>query len=149
MWICSRARKDESINLSGSTLALETFDSPGIEFRFHTKLIQRSECAMNCPVCKTPQLISTELESDLTSFRCPECRGNWIRGAGYWKWLEEHGPNLPERSDRDSGLSLAEPGISLDCPECRFRMVKYLVGHGFTFTLKSMRWLQGHLARSQ
>jgi Zn-finger nucleic acid-binding protein len=90
---------------------------------------------MNCPVCNTPELISTELESELLSFRCPECVGNWIRGAEYWKWLDEHGPNLPERSDRDSGLSLAEPGIPLDCPECRFRMVKYLVGHGFSFTL--------------
>jgi Zn-finger nucleic acid-binding protein len=90
---------------------------------------------MNCPVCKTPELISTDLESNLTSFRCPECGGNWIRGAEYWKWLEVHGPNLPERSDQDSGLSLAEPGKHIDCPECRFRMVKYLVGHGFNFTL--------------
>jgi Zn-finger nucleic acid-binding protein len=90
---------------------------------------------MNCPVCKTPELISTDLESNLTSFRCPECGGNWIRGAEYWRWLERHGPNLPERSDQDSGLSLAEPGKHIDCPECRFRMVKYLVGHGFSFTL--------------
>jgi Zn-finger nucleic acid-binding protein len=90
---------------------------------------------MNCPVCKTPELISTDLESNLTSYRCPECGGNWIRGAEYWRWLERHGPNLPERSDQDSGLSLAEPGKHIDCPECRFRMVKYLVGHGFSFTL--------------
>lgn len=90
---------------------------------------------MNCPVCETSELVSTDLESNLTSFRCPDCGGNWIRGAEYWKWLEEHGPNLPERNDQDSGLSLAEPGRHVDCPECRFRMVKYLVGHGFNFTL--------------
>jgi Zn-finger nucleic acid-binding protein len=91
--------------------------------------------AMNCPVCGASELISAELESDLTSWHCPDCGGNWIRGAEYWRWLEEHGPNLPERADQDSGLTLAEPGKHIDCPECRFRMVKYLVGHGFTFTL--------------
>lgn len=90
---------------------------------------------LKCPVCETTEMISTDLESNLTSFRCPDCRGNWIQGAEYWKWLEEHGPNLPERNDQDSGLSLAEPGRHIDCPECRFRMVKYLVGHGFNFTL--------------
>lgn len=90
---------------------------------------------LNCPVCEKSELVSTDLESNLTSFKCPDCGGNWVRGAEYWQWLEDHGPNLPERNDQDSGLSLAEPGVHIDCPECRFRMVKYLVGHGFNFTL--------------
>lgn len=93
---------------------------------------------MKCPVCKSPQLGATDLEDGLRFFRCPECRGRWIRGAEYWGWLEQHGPNLPERSElsaNDAGLSLAEPGLHLDCPECRFRLVKYLVGHGFSFTI--------------
>ena len=90
---------------------------------------------MNCPVCKSTALVSSDLESNLPSLRCPNCLGNWIRGAEYWKWLEAHGPNLPERNDRDTGLSLAEPGLPIDCPECQFRMVKYLVGHGFSFTV--------------
>ena len=91
--------------------------------------------AMNCPVCKSPALHATDLEAGLTFFNCHQCRGNWVRGVEYWKWLEQHGPNLPERSDQDSGLLLAEPGLHIDCPECRFRMVKYLVGHGFSFTI--------------
>jgi Zn-finger nucleic acid-binding protein len=90
---------------------------------------------MNCPICKSFELAPTDLESNLNSYKCLNCQGNWIRGAEYWKWLEAHGPNLPERDDRDSGLSLAEPGVAIDCPECRFRMVKYLVGHGFSFTV--------------
>lgn len=90
---------------------------------------------MKCPVCKSSELRTTDLEAGLTLFNCPECRGNWIRGAEYWKWLEQKGTNLPERSDQDTGLSLAEPGLHIDCPECRFRMVKYLVGHGFSFTI--------------
>jgi Zn-finger nucleic acid-binding protein len=90
---------------------------------------------MNCPVCKSSVLNTTELDSALTGFRCDNCRGHWIRGVEYWRWLEEHGPNLPERTDQDSGLHLAEPGLHIDCPECRFRLVKYLVGHGFSFTI--------------
>ena len=98
---------------------------------------------MNCPVCKTSELTLRELESDLSSFQCSVCGGNWIRGADYWKWLEVHGPNLPERNDQDSGLHLAEPGIPIDCPECRFRLVKYLVGHGFDFTLDHCEGCRG------
>lgn len=90
---------------------------------------------LKCPRCKSPELNPTELEAGLRFFHCPSCRGNWIRGTEYWKWLERHGPNLPERWDQDSGLTLAEPGVHIDCPECRFRMVKYLVGHGFSFTI--------------
>ena len=98
---------------------------------------------MNCPVCKSVELISTDLESNLTSFRCPNCGGNWIRGVEYWKWLDGHGPNLPERTGLDSGLSLAKPDRHLDCPECRFRMVKYLVGRGLGFTLDHCQGCKG------
>jgi Zn-finger nucleic acid-binding protein len=99
--------------------------------------------ALRCPVCKAPDLVPTELEAGLRFFNCPNCQGNWIRGAEYWKWLEQHGANLPERSDHDTGLLLAEPGIHIDCPECRFRMVKYLVGHGFTFTIDHCEGCRG------
>jgi len=98
---------------------------------------------MKCPVCKSPELHATDLEAGLTFFNCPKCRGNWVRGAEYWKWLEQHGPNLPERWDQDTGLSLAEPGIHIDCPECRFRLVKYLVGHGFSFTIDHCEGCKG------
>jgi Zn-finger nucleic acid-binding protein len=89
---------------------------------------------MNCPVCKSPELVATNLETNLTSFKCPDCGGNWIRGAAYWKWLEVHGPNLPER-EADESLALAETHDYLDCPECRFRMVKFQVGRGLEFAL--------------
>jgi len=75
--------------------------------------------------------------------RCNNCTGNWIPGAAYWKWLEQHGPNLPERTDNDTSLSLAEPGKYIDCPECRFRMVKYLVGRGLSFTLDHCEGCKG------
>ena len=46
---------------------------------------------MKCPVCKSPELLATVMEDGLTFHNCPQGRGNWIRGAEYWKWLEQHG----------------------------------------------------------
>ena len=99
--------------------------------------------ALKCPRCKSPDLQAAELEAGLRFRGCPECHGNWVRGKEYWKWLEQHGPNLPERFDQDSGLSLAESGTHIDCPECRFRLVKYLVGHGFSFTIDHCEGCRG------
>ncbi len=90
---------------------------------------------MNCPVCKTTEIKSARLDDDLSSFQCPNCGGNWIRGAEYWKWVENQGTHLAERVPETESLSLAEPGLPIDCPECRFRMVKFLVGRGLSFTL--------------
>lgn len=89
---------------------------------------------MKCPVRKSSELTTTELESGLPAFKCDQCGGKWIGGKQYWKWLEGP-PNLPELEIADTGLTLAEPGKPINCPECRFRMVKYLAGHGFSFTL--------------
>src|SRR5947208_16393652 len=103
---------------------------------------------MNCPVCKS-RLVAAELEPNLTSQRCPSCRGNWIAGAEYWKWVENHGSDAAERVHHNENLELAEPGLPIDCPECRFRMVKYLVGRGLPFTIDHCHgckgiWLDGN-----
>src|SRR5258708_6236443 len=97
---------------------------------------------MKCPVCKSFELIPAELESGLPASRCDQCGGNWIRGGEYWKWLEAHS-NLPERPEAETQFTLAEPGLPIDCPECRFRMVKYLVGHGFSFTIDHCQGCKG------
>jgi Zn-finger nucleic acid-binding protein len=88
-----------------------------------------------CPVCLTPELLRTELEPNLSSFSCYECDGHWIRGKEYWDWVETHGTNLAERLHENETLSLAEPGKPIDCPECRYRMTKYLVGRGLDFSV--------------
>lgn len=90
---------------------------------------------MNCPVCKTTELTPGKLEAKLPAFNCANCRGKWIQGAAYWKWLEEHGENLPEREVPTDDLPLSETLEPLDCPECQWRMVKYRVGHGTGFSL--------------
>jgi Zn-finger nucleic acid-binding protein len=104
---------------------------------------------MNCPVCKSTELTKTELDQNLSSQQCSNCRGNWIRGAEYWNWVERHGTDLSERVHETETLSLAEPGLPIDCPECRFRMVKYLVGRGLSFTIDHCHgckgiWLDGN-----
>jgi len=90
---------------------------------------------MNCPICKAKELIPAELDQELTSLNCPSCGGHWLRGAEYWKWVEDRGSRLSERVYDGESLTLKEPGLPIDCPECRFRMVKYLVGRGLDFTL--------------
>ena len=104
---------------------------------------------MNCPVCKKSELVTKELEPNLSAGQCPSCQGHWIAGAEYWKWVEEHGSDAAERVHHNENLKLAEPGLPIDCPECRFRMVKYLVGRGLPFTIDHCHgckgiWLDGN-----
>jgi Zn-finger nucleic acid-binding protein len=98
---------------------------------------------MNCPVWKSTELITNELDANLSSQKCPNCGGNWIQGAEYWRWVERHGTDLAERVDDTETLTLAEPGVPVDCPECRFRMVKYLVGRGLSFTIDHCHGCKG------
>jgi len=104
---------------------------------------------MNCPVCKKSELVNTKLEPNLSAGQCPSCQGHWIAGAEYWKWVEEHGSDAAERVHQTESLTLAEPGLPIDCPECRFRMVKYFVGRGLPFTIDHCHgckgiWLDGN-----
>lgn len=101
------------------------------------------QLTLNCPVCKTTELVSTQLEESLPSFDCSNCKGRWIRGAEYWKWIETHGSKLAERVQEEESLTLAEPGKPVDCPECRFRMVKYLVGRGLPFSVDHCHGCKG------
>jgi Zn-finger nucleic acid-binding protein len=71
----------------------------------------------------------------LSSQNCARCGGNWIPGAQYWKWLERQGKNLPEVEVQTNDLPVSEPTAHLDCPECKWRMVKYMVGRGTGFSL--------------
>ncbi|MBC8029523.1 MAG: zf-TFIIB domain-containing protein [Pyrinomonadaceae bacterium] len=90
---------------------------------------------MNCPICIVAPLSLGSLESSLSSQNCARCGGNWIPGAQYWKWLENQGENLPEVDAQTSDLPISEPTAHLDCPECKWRMVKYMVGRGTGFSL--------------
>lgn len=103
---------------------------------------------MKCPVCKS-ELHTNELEPSLFSQQCSTCHGNFIAGKEYWEWVEKHGSDAAERVPNGETLTLAEPGLQIDCPECRFRMVKYLAGRDLPFTIDHCHgckgiWLDGN-----
>ncbi|MGK7924001.1 MAG: zf-TFIIB domain-containing protein [Spirulina sp.] len=89
---------------------------------------------MKCPVCRTSELTSVNLEEYLQAQTCPQCEGNWISAEDYQQWLDKHGETLPQK----------EPEISFDlkdntkaklCPQCQRILIKYKVGHGVDFFL--------------
>jgi len=83
-----------------------------------------------CPVCKEDTLSYCELEANLQCSQCSKCGGVWISAWQYEQWLQLHGENLPERPPEE-GVSLVSgemPGAKF-CPECKFILMKYKVGH--------------------
>jgi Zn-finger nucleic acid-binding protein len=102
-----------------------------------------SKTQLNCPVDQDVELLRASLEPKLSSYSCYECDGHWIRGKEYWAWVERHGTKDAERLHEEESLTLAEPGIPVDCPECRFRMIKYLVGRGLHFTVDHCHGCKG------
>ena len=57
---------------------------------------------MNCPRCKTAVLRSGSLEENLQTQACQDCGGHWVQAFQYWRWLDAHGPNLPEKPAGDT-----------------------------------------------
>ena len=90
---------------------------------------------MNCPVCKSHELKSVELDSKLSAFACDTCGGNWINSSRYWDWLKEHGPNLPEKSVEGETINVSDHQQAKLCPECRRIMLRYKIGHGLGFSV--------------
>jgi len=92
---------------------------------------------LNCPRCRVGALEEQPLESALLALTCPQCAGHWIKGFQYWKWLEQYGPNLPEKP---AGGDVAPPAVAggdhaLLCPDCKHILGRYEVGHDLSFVL--------------
>jgi Zn-finger nucleic acid-binding protein len=85
---------------------------------------------MNCPVCKNSLLTQTTLEVELPAYACEQCHGNWISAREYWRWLERHGPSLPEKAPEGPEVDAVDTVQVKVCPECRLMMLRYQVGHG-------------------
>ncbi len=94
---------------------------------------------MKCPVCKTEELALSALEGLLSSRHCNKCGGNWIQSFEYWKWREHHREKLPEFEESAAAPAPNPPAtgalVVKHCPECRSILVRYKVGHGFSFSL--------------
>ena len=89
-----------------------------------------------CPVCKESSLTCRELEANLHSSQCSKCNGVWIGASQYEQWLLVHGENLPEKPPEE-GISLVSGEMSgaRFCPECKYILMKYAVGHQLGFSL--------------
>jgi Zn-finger nucleic acid-binding protein len=89
-----------------------------------------------CPVCKESTLSNHELEPNLYSSQCRKCNGYWISADQYDKWMKLHGENLPEKPPEE-GLNLlsGETTGARFCPECKYILIKYRVGHQVGFSL--------------
>ena len=89
-----------------------------------------------CPGCKEEGLSQHELEANLHSSRCGKCSGVWVSSNQYQQWLKTHGANLPEKSP-EAGINLVsgETHGAKFCPECKYILMKYKVGHDVHFSL--------------
>jgi Zn-finger nucleic acid-binding protein len=103
---------------------------------------------MNCPHCKTEALTRIALDENLPAYVCKRCGGNWISSREYWRWLEAHGPTLPEKAYEGPDIAPADTQEIKICPECKHLMLRYKVGHGTGIALDQCGgcnglWLDG------
>lgn len=102
---------------------------------------------MICPVCKDVQLKEQELETNLSTARCDQCGGHWIRAIQYWEWRGgqaaegEIAPgDIPDPSEFQSEATDLEVVVedhkeAKICPECCRILTRRPVGRGLDFTL--------------
>lgn len=91
---------------------------------------------MKCPVCKTVSLEAAEVDRQLPTHACSSCGGQWVKVEEYLKWLDLHGPNLPEKSpDQAVNLPVNDSKPGKLCPACGAFLIRHLVGHGVSFHL--------------
>jgi len=89
---------------------------------------------MKCPVCKTAALHSLESEEQPRRLVCDKCEGQWVKSFQYWKWLNAHGINLPEKpAEEDEQLPTKDSTKAKLCPECGHLLSRNKVGHGLNF----------------
>jgi Zn-finger nucleic acid-binding protein len=89
-----------------------------------------------CPVCNENTLSFCQLEANLSSSQCSKCGGVWISASQYEQWLKLHGENLAEKSPEE-GVNLVseETPKAKFCPDCKYILIKYKVGHDVGFSL--------------
>ena len=91
---------------------------------------------MKSPASPSTQLVKVELEPKLAAYHCPETGGHYLSAASYWHWLGKNPNRLPQLPSSGDELPTEEEKTgNLLCPETGLPMLRYKVGHGFTFTI--------------
>ena len=88
---------------------------------------------MKCPVCKTSQVNPVALEENLPAAMCEQCNGHWLSSKNYSRWLDKHGPTLPEKPFSEVSFEIKDAQQAKICPECGMILLKFKVGHGLDF----------------
>jgi Zn-finger nucleic acid-binding protein len=92
--------------------------------------------AIKCPACADVLLVETQLEPNLATGACPQCRGVWVPAQHYWGWLEQQ-PKQAQEAPATGGTTdtraLADTTPGRRCPECGHFMTHAKVGHGVSF----------------
>ena len=91
---------------------------------------------MNSLVSPLNKLEKTELEPHLIAFQCAKSGGYYLPAASYWRWLAKNPARLPQLPDSGEESpeeeEIANPRL---CPESGAPMLRFKVGHGFSFTI--------------
>ncbi len=90
-----------------------------------------------CPACKKETLAYHQLEANLGASKCTKCAGIWINSTQYEHWLNalSQRPSTPASADGGVRLSSGERPKAKFCPQCKYILTKYKVGHGVDFSL--------------
>jgi Zn-finger nucleic acid-binding protein len=90
---------------------------------------------MKCPVCKTIELVSNEIEPNLTASVCENCNGKWITANDYSSWRSFQSENLPVKPPTELRAELTEFEMARLCPKCKRILLKYKAGYETGFML--------------
>ena len=90
---------------------------------------------MKSPVESEIHLVKSELDTGLTSWRCPSSGGHWLPAPSYWRWHAQQSTELKNASISEKKLSKLTPTDidtqlerpALLCPETHCLLVRYKV----------------------
>lgn len=88
-----------------------------------------------CPVC-SDALGNREIDTDLFASSCDKCGGMWLGAMQYENWRQKQAKGLDEKpADQSVQLTSGETPGARFCPQCKYVLMKYKVGHQTGFSL--------------
>lgn len=79
---------------------------------------------MQCPKCKTVDLLDGALDDNFAVQHCPECKGTWIPASEYEAWAsrQPYNPEVPDLQSKTLNVDFVQSPFDTKaalCPECR------------------------------
>jgi Zn-finger nucleic acid-binding protein len=89
---------------------------------------------LKCPVCKDVFLGEQRLGVELVARNCAQCRGNWLGGQIYFKWLEAGG--ITFAMARPVNFTPNDTKRAKLCPDCGHFLHRSRVERDIAFTIE-------------